>query len=325
LPENYEVWVVCSQPNGQTILSQKLPQCQYLALDPDLLTAAKQLQKADFDLLHYWEVGTDSTNYFLPFFKTARLQVTSWGWPVTSGMGHLNAFISCPALEPEQAEQYYTEPLILCERLPIYYPAPPVPESVQRSDLGLNEETHVYLCAQNLRKIQPDMDPLFDQILAKDPQGQLFFIADKRPAITARFRQRLHRLISQYENRMHILDRMEAADYLRWVKAAHVMLDTTGYTGGANTNYDAFQAGTPVVTLAGPMHRSRFTLAAYSQMGYTDCVTATTEAYVRKAVELATQPELREAAVTAIENTRGEVIEDGQGVTAFTRTLAQLL
>ena len=214
---------------------------------------------------------------------------------------------------------------MLCERLPIYYQAPPVPESVQRSDLGLNEETHVYLCAQNLRKIQPEMDPLFDQILSKNPQGQVFFIADKRPAITARFRQRLEPLITRYKNRIHILDRMEAADYLRWVKAAHVILDTTCYTGGANTNYDAFQAGTPVVTLAGDLHRSRFTFAAYTQMGYTDCITYSPEAYVNKAVALACDAEQRKAAADAIAHSRSAVIEDSEAVVAFCRVLDKLL
>ncbi len=332
LPEAYEVWVVCSQPNGQAILSQQLPQCQYLALDPDLLTAAKQLQKADFDLLYYWEVGTDSVNYFLPFFKTARLQVTSWGWPVTSGISHLDAFISCASLEPEHAEQYYTEPLMLCKRLPIYYSAPPVSTTMNPNErralalqLGLSEETHIYLCVQNLRKIQPEMDMLFEQILVKDPQAQVFFIADKRPAITERFAQRLQAVTTKHPRRLHLLERMEAVDYLRWVKAAHVMLDTTCYTGGANTNYDAFQAGTPVVTMVGPLHRSRFTLAVYTQMGYTDCVTHSPEAYVSKAVALATEPEQRQAAVDAIVQRRSAVIEDPKAVAAFCQGLDGLL
>lgn len=325
LPEDYEVWLVCSQPNGQAILSPQLPDCRYLALSPDLRKAARQLQQADFDLLHYWEVGTDSTNYFLPFFKAARLQVTSWGWPVTSGIRHLDAFLSCAALEPTNGADYYTERLILCERLPIYYPPPPVPETVNPANLGVDADMHIYLCAQNLRKIQPEMDPLFEQILAQDPQGHLFFIADKRPAISSRFERRLQALTLKYENRIHMLERMEAADYLRWVKVAHVILDTTCYSGGANTNYDAFQAGTPVVTLAGSMHRSRFTTAAYTQMGYLDCVTDSPEDYVKTAICLATQPEVRQAASEAIIESRSAVIADQLAIPAFCETIGHLL
>ena len=325
LPERYEVWVVCSQPNGQAILSERLPHVQYLALASDLTAAAQQLQRADFDLLHYWEVGTDSTNYFLPFFRTARLQMTSWGWPVTSGIPHVDAYITCAALEPENPQPYYTEPLLYCERLPVYYLPPPVPETVDPQLLGIPADTHTYLCAQNLRKIQPEMDALFAEILARDDRAHIYLIEDKKPDITAHLHQRLQQHMSAQMERIHVLPRMPAEKYLAWVKAAHVILDTTCYTGGANTNYDAFQAGTPVVTLAGPMHRGRYTTAAYTQMGYTDCVTHSAEAYVEKAVQLATDPAARTDAVTAIKAGRHQVVEDAQAVDAFCRVIDPLL
>jgi hypothetical protein len=46
--------------------------------------AAQQLRAARFDLIYFWEVGTDSTNHFLPFLRPAPVQCTGWGWPDTA-------------------------------------------------------------------------------------------------------------------------------------------------------------------------------------------------------------------------------------------------
>lgn len=318
LPERYRVTLVCSRPNGRAILSEKLPELSYLELEPKLEQALEQLRAARFDLLHYWEVGTDFANYFLPFFKPARKQVTSWGWPVTSGIPTFDAYFSCRHLETPEADAHYTEPLMRLERLPVYYAPPPVPaQAARRADFGLSDGQHLYFCAQNLRKIQPDMDALFAGILAADPKGQVLLIEDKREAVTALLQQRLQQNLPEYLERVRILPRMDATTYLGLVKAADVMLDSTNYTGGANTNYDAFVAGTPVVTLPGQFHRGRYTTAAYLQMGYTDLIADDATDYIHKAVQIATQPEDRARAQAAIQATLPEVIEDRQAVTAF--------
>ena len=45
------------------------------------------IRGAEFDVLYHWEVGSDVTNYFLPFFKLAPVQCTGAGLPATSGIG----------------------------------------------------------------------------------------------------------------------------------------------------------------------------------------------------------------------------------------------
>ena len=55
-------------------------------------------------LIYFWEVGTDTTNYFLPFCRLAPVQCTGWGWPETSAapavfenraaVGQLEAFFA---------------------------------------------------------------------------------------------------------------------------------------------------------------------------------------------------------------------------------------
>jgi len=93
--DKFQVSVVCSLPNGEKIIRPAFSndQTQFLSLPKDLEQAAKMMLNANFDILHYWEVGTDSSNYFLPYFRLAPVQCSSWGWPVTSGILQMDYFI----------------------------------------------------------------------------------------------------------------------------------------------------------------------------------------------------------------------------------------
>ena len=326
LPDSLEVKVLCVAPNGKNILSEELPDADYVELDPDLETAAEQIHQLELDCLYYWEVGTDSFNYFLPFFKAARLQVGFWGWPVTSGISQMDYYLSCQHLEGENAEQFYTEKLVQLPRLPVYYYRPPVPgQVVDKKEFGFSENEHLYLCAQNLRKVHPDMDEVFKQILLKDNKAVILFIDDKQPGVSQNLQHRLEKNLGDLAERVRFLERMPAEKYLALVKTADIILDSFHYTGGANTNYDAFAAGAPVITWASDMHRGRYTHAAYQQMGYMDLVAENWDDYVDKAVALANDKQLRESASQAVLKGCECLLEDQQAVDDFVVSVFELL
>lgn len=323
---HFDWLVVCSQPNGRKILEPHLPGVGWLELSSDLTQALAQLREAHCDLLYYWEVGTDSYNYFLPFFKPAPIQMTGWGWPVSSGIPGMDYYLSAQGLEPAGAQAHYSEKLLCMRRLPVFYAPPPVPERpADFTDYGLKQHQRLYLCTQNLRKVQPEMDAYLAEILQRDPEGVVFLLGDKRPAVSLRLEQRLRRICPEAGARLRILPRLPEPDYLALVKAAHVILDTTAYSGGANTNYDAFCAGTPVVTLPGALHRSRYTLAAYRQMGISGLVTDSPAAYVELALRIAQEPELRAHYSAALQVALPEVLLDRQAVQEFSELLQTVL
>ena len=84
------------------------------------------------DVLYHWEIGTDNTNYFLPFCRLAPVQCTSWGVEVTSGIPEVDYYLSSELVEPEDAQDHYTEKLVLGRTLLTYarrlsLPASPKP------------------------------------------------------------------------------------------------------------------------------------------------------------------------------------------------------
>ncbi|MBI3465223.1 MAG: hypothetical protein HY000_19530, partial [Planctomycetes bacterium] len=264
-----------------------------------------------FDWLHYWEIGTDATNYYLPFFQPALGQSTCWGWPMTSGNPRVDSYLSCEQLEPPQGQEHYSERLVLLKRLPTYFIRPAVPSGAYpRSHFGMEENARVYLCTQNLRKFHPDFDPLLADLLRSDPQGLLLIIADAQASITELLLARFRRTMPDVVSRLRVLPRMDREPYLALVALADVALDTLHYGGGANTVYDAVAVGAPMVTLPTEFHRSRWAAAVNRRLGLEQLITSTPEEYVAKTVEVAGNPDLRQTLHRQILEAGSELFED---------------
>jgi len=294
--ERFKVTVVCSLPNGEKILRPAIKNSaiHFLSIPKRFDHAAEIILKGQFDILHYWEIGTDFTNYFLPFLRLAPVQCTSWGWPVTSAIPNVDYFISSEGLETTDSDNHYTEKLVKLKKLPVYYYKPEhVVAQKQLNEYGLPTDKHIYLCSQNLRKVHPDFDQLVEGILEGDPDGMVLFINDKQPQITTLLEKRLQTTVGNIYERICFMPRMKEQDYLNLLKLSHVALDTLYYCGGANTSYDAFAMGTPVITLPGKYHRSRYTYAAYRQMDITDCIAENEQDYIDKAIKIATDDKFR--------------------------------
>ncbi len=303
----FDVRVICSR-SGANVLKQmiRIADGEYLVLSEKLVEAAQAIRDARFDVLHYWEVGTDSTNYFLPFFQPAPRQSSTWGWPITSGNPRIQDFVSCDLIEPESASSQFSESLVRMQALPTCYERPALPDRLRdRAHYGWSAQEHLYICTQNLRKYHPDFDAILGELMNGDPLGRLLIIADAQPRITARLIERLRGSIPAVERRVQVLERMDRPEYLNVVALADVALDTLHYGGGANTVYDTVAVGTPVVSLPGAYQRGRWTLGVYRELGIQDTLASSPADYVCIARQLAHDREARRALAQRIK-TAGE-------------------
>lgn len=275
----------------QSLLKNKA--VEYLTIPQNLISAAEIIRAARFDLLYYWEVGSDALNYFLPFFRLAPVQCTSWGLSSTTGIPQMDYFISSELLEGPGAEAHYSERLIKLKTLPTYYYRPPLPEPLKtRQDFGLPGEAHLYLCPQNLLKFHPDFDPVLAEILRRDPLGRLLLPAAKNPAWTAALSRRFQETMPEVIERVEFFPQQSSPDFVNLMALADVMLDTFHYSGG-NTSHEALAVGTPIVTYPSQFLRGRLALGRYRRMDLLICVAASPAAYVELALRLGTDPVYR--------------------------------
>jgi predicted O-linked N-acetylglucosamine transferase (SPINDLY family) len=105
---------------------------------------------------------------------------------------------------------------------------------------------------------------------------------------------------------------LDRASYLRLVATVDVLLDPFHF-GGGNTSYEAFAAGIPLVTLPSRFLRGRITSALYAMMGFDDLIAATSEDYVRLAVELGTDPDRRMACQKQILSLNQPLFDNAKG------------
>ncbi len=306
----FDVAVLCA-PSGVAVIRTRIanPAVSILPLPARIDRSAEAIRAVGFDLLYYWEVGSDTTNYFLPFFRPAAVQCTSWGIPVTSGIAEIDYYLSSELLETEDAAAHYTEELVKLTTLPIYYYRPELPaEPKGREHFGLASDRNLYCCPQSLLKFHPDFDRLLAGILQRDPTGELVLIAGHaraKEALTERFSAAMPDCI----DRIRFFPWQARGDFFSLTSACDVMLDTL-YFGGGNTTYEALGLGLPVVTLPSAYMRGRVAAACYRKMGVTDCVASDPAGYVDVAVRLATDRDYRETVRSQIAASSDVLFED---------------
>ena len=325
-PALFEVTVIC-HAGGLDLLGNALAEdkIQLLKISQRLDRAADVVRRAKFDLLYYWEVGNDSVDYFLPFFRLAPVQCTSWGIQVTSGIGRMDAYLSSRLVEPNDARDHYSERLLLADTLLSYqYPVSLPGSPKRREEFGFSDDHHLYLCAQHLGKFHLDFDPVLGDLLRRDGRGLVVVTADRYGHNARKLKGRFAATLPDVADRIVFLPWQESADYLALTAAADVLLDPP-YFGGVNTTYDGLALGKPIVTLPSGFHRGRYTFGCYRKMGYTECVASSEEDYVHIAVSLGTDADHR----TEVETRLGERIpllfEDIQAVREHERLFGQLI
>ena len=286
--------VVCASSAVAQMRSGLDVEVDVLGIPRSFPAAVEAVKDARFDLLYYWEIGTDSVNYFMPFFGLAPVQCTSWGYPVTTGIPGVDYFISSGSLEPSNAQAHYSETLVLLNALPVFYYRPALKSPVKdRADFGLPERGTLYSCLQSLFKFHPDFDEVIGGILRADRRGLLLLLEGSQRHWTELLRQRFQKTIPDVLDRVRILPRQSPEDFLQLQAIADVILDPF-YWSGNNTTHDALAFGTPIVTLPSEFMRGRVTYGCYRQMGVLDCVASSREEYVALAVRLGTDRAYRE-------------------------------
>ncbi|MFO0948654.1 MAG: tetratricopeptide repeat protein [Planctomycetota bacterium] len=269
------------------------PHIGFLPMATEIDKTIETMRSAKFDLIYHWEVSTTATSYFLPYCRLAPLQVTSWGIQVTSGIPAIDYYIGSDLAEPSDAEAHYSERLVRMRTMMSCQPRLPMPETSEpRESFGLEQNDHVYLCPQQFGKFHPDFDPFLRGILERDPRGKLVLIEGKHAVLREKLLRRFRLTLGEAVERVHIVPRLQGERYSSLFRAADVLLDPYHF-GGVNTTYDAISLGKAVVTLPSNLHRGRYTLGCYRQMGYLECVANSLDDYVAKAKNIACEEDYR--------------------------------
>lgn len=325
-PDEFDRTILCSK-SGSFLLQSALrdDDARIVELPDQPHQVVHSIRELQLDVLYYFEVCTDAMNYFLPFFRLAPVQVTSWGIQVTSGIPTMDAYLSSGVVEGDDAQNHYSERLLQAATLLTYQtPISPPSAGKTREAFGFSADQNLYSCVQHLGKFHPDFDPLLADILRQDPRGIVVATQDKHGYGAQRLRERFARTMPDVADRIVFLPRQGFEDYVRLAAISDVMLDPIHF-GGVTTTYDSLSLNKPIVTLPSSFHRGRYTFGCYRRMGVLDCVAANASDYARIAVRLGTDADWRSDVSTRIRDARWRIFEDQQAISEHERLFQDLV
>ena len=286
----------------------------YFVLSERTAHAHQVIAEQKPDILFYADLGMDPLTLALAHSRLAPRQCVTWGHPSTTGLSTIDEFYSSAIIEPEDADDHYTERLVRLSRFPTYYSRPTLPpETFDRESFGLKQTQHVYLCPQSVFKLHPDIDHIFGEILRRDPDGVVVLIRGLHKHWNHLLRQRFASTISDVSDRIVLLPRQGHASFMSLLSLADTMLDPL-YFGGGNTSYQGMALGVPIVTFPGELMRGRATAGLYEHIGVTDTIARTHDDYISKSIEIATNQDLRQHIHERILSSCDVLFEDLQAV-----------
>ena len=237
-------------------------------------------------VLIYPEVGMDPVAVRLAAQRLARVQLSSWGHPETSGFPTIDAFLSSDLMEPQDADDAYTERLVRLPNLGVWIEETDTEaEPLDRATLGYRDSAVVYWCGQSLPKYLPQFDALYPRIAKAVGDCQFVFIGLPQASEADRlFKERLvHAFIAHgLDAARHcvFLPRLTKGQFLGAIGCADVFLDSPEWSG-CNSTLESLGSDLPIVTLRGRWMRGRHTSAILEMMGMTEGVAGTVEGVCR--------------------------------------------
>jgi predicted O-linked N-acetylglucosamine transferase (SPINDLY family) len=319
LSREFEVVLYSLQETGDALEQYCFSCANHNKLLPQgLVEQVNTIRADDLDILFFATNITAVTNQMclLASHRLARIQVTSGGSVVTTGMRHMDYFISGTLTDPSPiAQEQYREELLqlvgaahcfsygdneVRSTLNVIGGASPLEN---RESLDIAPETVVFISGANFFKIVPELVQTWAKIIEKVPNSALMLLpygpnwSSSYPKKD--FENNLIKILAGYgvsADRLIILDPQPVPNresVKAYYQIANVCLDSYPFSGTTSL-IEPLQVNLPVIARQGNSFRSAMGAAMIRSLDITDLVADSEESYIQLAVALGNNPELRQ-------------------------------
>lgn len=282
---NFEIYCYYTGNQADAITEKFQEYSDFFYHIPDNLPAVCEQIIADkLHILVYPEIGMDAPTMQMAGLRLAPVQCAAWGHPVTTGLPTIDYFLSSELMEGQNAQEHYSEKLILLPNIGVSYPKPYIPPVIKtRSDYGLSNNDVIYLCCQAPFKYLPQYDFIVAEIASRVSQAKFVFLRGN--VLKPRLQRAFAAVGLNSEDYCVHLNIPERLDYLMINLLSDVYLDTFTWSGG-NTSLEAIACNLPIVTCPGEFMRGRHTDSFLKMIGVTDTIASNEQEYIEIAVRL---------------------------------------
>ncbi|MEH2337546.1 O-linked N-acetylglucosamine transferase, SPINDLY family protein [Nostoc sp.] len=276
---------------------------------PDNLSAACEQIIADkLHILVFPEIGMNPQTMQMAGLRLAPVQCVAWGHPVTTGLPTIDYFLSSELMEPENAQEHYSEKLIRLPNIGVSYPKPYIPPVIKtRSYFQLPDDAVIYLCCQALFKYLPQYDFIFAEIARRLPPAKFVFL--RGGLLQPRLKRAFAAIGLNSEDYCVFISIPERLDYLMINLLSDVYLDTFTWSGG-NTTLEAIACNLPIVTCPGEFMRGRHSDSFLKMLGVTNTIAENEAEYIEIAVKLGLDPAWRGTIAERMSQNHNRLFDD---------------
>jgi glycosyltransferase involved in cell wall biosynthesis/predicted O-linked N-acetylglucosamine transferase (SPINDLY family) len=278
----------------------------FTPLPKELPRQVKTIRDAALDVVIIGTNVTAVTNQvsLIALHRLAPLQLASYCSPVSTGMRHIDGYLSGTLNDHPGLQEHFSEKLYFCEGPPgcldYTVESPGSGKTFDRAGLGLADDDVVFVNAAACFKILPEMQETWAKILAAVPKSRLLLLPFNPHWSKAFPVKQFERTLTEACARRGVgRERFILAGSLpsrAEVKAlervADVYLDTSPFSGSISV-IDPLELGLPLVVQEGATHRSRMASALLREIGLPELITTDEAAYIALAHRLGTETTYR--------------------------------
>ena len=282
----------------------------------------KILLRGNYDIIIYTEIGMDPLFRYLAFERLAPIQINTWGHSETSGLDSIDYYISSKYFEDEEAQENYSEKLILTNSLCTYYYNKEVEfmteEELYRIKLTNNLTLYnVYGCFQLFHKMHPEFLDYLKEITIKDEKAMILLLD---------YDELSDEYIKYVKNKVSNVIFVHKASYKiysHYYELCDVILDAPNF-GGCNTTIDSFLKNKIVITKKSKLLHSNFTKGFYKKMNIDEFICESKEEYIAKAIDIVYNKEKRLYYEMLINERKNLIFEEQESIDEWANILENL-
>ena len=299
----------------------------------DITVMRKQIEDQRFDIIIYPEIGMCPVNRYIAFSRLAPIQITTWGHSDTSGLPHIDYYISSKYFNTPEDQSYYSEKLLLFDSLgTYYYDISRYLEYVNSTPTNIRESIiektgvanpNIYGCLQIFFKLHPIFVRMVNLILDIDKNAVIMLLSTKPDNPEYSYINDYIDKQFKHKDRLYVVETAPYIEYTNYIRSCDVILDYYPF-GGFNSTIESFSLGKIVITRPGKRISGKFTQGLYNKMGITEFICHSEHEYAHKAIEYASNPNKRSIYQNLIRENLSKVFEDIDSVTEWKTTLKRL-
>lgn len=261
----------------------------------------ENINKHNFDIIVYTEIGMDLVFKCLAHCRLARRQFNTWGHSETSGIDTIDYYISSKYFEEKEAQNNYSEQLIRMDSLSTCYAEKVLEmfnnacqrnmlkEFNRKNKLKLPETAKLYGCLQLYHKYDESFIRTSNEILRRDKNAYIVVLDYKE--YEKEFRTFMNKIVPH--DRVIFVEKCNFYVYCQYLDMCDVIIDNINF-GGCNSTLQAFVLGKIVITFPQKTLCTNFTSGFYKKIQYTDPVCHSEEEFVEKAILFANTEDKQE-------------------------------